>query len=130
MLWTLSFRACPQARAIADRHYNRQSPGAQQFVPPGRCLVLLTKARDALWITSWPEFAQHRWQGAWMNSCFRNEATAGGILSSALILDAIAVTRWKFGSPPPAGHGHLHRRQPGPQEARPRPLLPARRLHR
>lgn len=40
MIWQLSDRADPEARRIADRHYNRQKPGTPQFVPPGRCLVL------------------------------------------------------------------------------------------
>ena len=40
MRWSLSWRADPRAAAIADRHYNRQKPGADQFVPPGRCVVL------------------------------------------------------------------------------------------
>lgn len=33
--WLRSDRAAPAARAIADRHYNRQKIGAPQFVPPG-----------------------------------------------------------------------------------------------
>src|SRR3979409_34708 len=47
MLWHLSWRADPRARPLADRHYNRQKPGAAQFVPPGGCLVLLTTEADA-----------------------------------------------------------------------------------
>lgn len=69
MEWIRAYRNDPQARAIADRYYNRQSIGAPGFVPPGRCLVLLT----------------------------------GGILSSALIVDAIAATRWTFGAPSALG---------------------------
>ncbi len=41
MRWLLSWRADPLARAIADGHYSRQTVGAAQFVPPGRCLVLV-----------------------------------------------------------------------------------------
>src|SRR5262245_43922901 len=51
MIWTLSDRADPEVRPMADRHYNRQSPGSTHFVPPGRCLVL--KRPDAFWVTSW-----------------------------------------------------------------------------
>ena len=40
MIWSLSNRADPFARDIADRHYNRQKIGSPQFVPPGRCVVL------------------------------------------------------------------------------------------
>lgn len=93
MKWHVSHRADPRARRIADRHYNRQSIGAQQFVPPGRCLVLLTPEANALWITSYPypEFVKHQWAGAWVCSCFRNEST---VLSSELIVEAVAATRW------------------------------------
>lgn len=85
---------------MADRHYNRQKVGAPQFAPPGRCLVL--KRPDAFWITSYPfaQYVKHRWAGAWVCSAFRNE---GGRLSSALILDAVAATRWYYGEPPPEG---------------------------
>ena len=85
---------------MADRHYNRQKIGASQFVPPGRCMVLLTDDASALWVTSWPfaEYTHHHWAGAWMNSCFRNE---GGDLSSALIAEAVCATRWWFDGPLP-----------------------------
>lgn len=100
MNWSLSHRADPASRAIADRHYNRQKPGTPQFVPPGRCLVLL--AESALWVTSWPfaEWVKHRWAGAWVNSCFRNEGEA---LSSTLIVEAVAATRWRWPSVPELG---------------------------
>lgn len=100
--WVRSFRADPHARVIADRHYNRQSVGAAQFVPPGRCLVLLTARADALWVTSWPfaEYVQHEWAGAWMNSCFRNE---GEQLSSDLIRAAVAATLAEWPTPPDLG---------------------------
>lgn len=90
--WRLSWRAEPAARAIADRHYNRQAPGAPQFVPPGRCLVLKTSDGSAVWVTSWPyaEYVKHAWAGAWVNSLFRNE---GSLLSSDLIRWAVAHTR-------------------------------------
>jgi len=91
--WRRSWRADPAARRIADRHYNRQKVGAAQFVPPGRCLVLLTHDRSALWVTSWPfaEFVKHRWAGAWVNSLFRREG--GDYLASDLIRWAVAHTR-------------------------------------
>lgn len=37
--WQPSHRFDPRGVRIADRHYNRQKPGTNQFVPPGRCLV-------------------------------------------------------------------------------------------
>lgn len=65
VIWRVSHRADPRAVEIADRHYNRQKPGTAQFVPPGRCLVLLAVSGVALWVTSWPyaEWVRHRWPG-------------------------------------------------------------------
>lgn len=91
MHWLLSHRADKRALPLADRHYNRQKVGSPQFVPPGRCLVLLTENADALWVTSWPfaQYVKHAWAGAWVNSLFRNE---GEVLSSLLIREAVAAT--------------------------------------
>lgn len=102
MNWRLSHRADSRALPIADRHYNRQKPGTPQFVPPGRCVVLLTENADALWVTSWPfaEYVKHAWAGAWVCSCFRNE---GATLSSDLIREAVAITRHVYGEPPALG---------------------------
>jgi hypothetical protein len=90
MRWRLSWRADPAAAAIADRHYNRQKVGSAQFVPPGRCLVLL--ADRALWVSSWPlpQYVLHDWPGAWVNSLFRNESAER---ASDLIREAVAATR-------------------------------------
>lgn len=100
MIWRLSHRADPDAVAIADRHYNRQKVGTPQFVPPGRCFVLV--ANEAVWVTSWPfaKYVKHRWGGAWVNSCFRRE---GGPLASEMIRDAIAATRWFWPDVPDLG---------------------------
>jgi hypothetical protein len=97
--WQLSDRADPAAKRLADRHYNRQNPDAAQFVPPGRCIVLL--AEDALWVSSWPfaEYVRHAWAGAWVCSAFRNE---GARLSSELIREAVAATL-AFWEPPALG---------------------------
>ena len=104
MLWKKSNRADPKARAVADRHYNRQKPGSPQFVPPGRCLVLYAEnaTGKALWVTSWPyaQYVKHQWAGAWMCSAFRNE---GAGIASELILEAVAATRAYFGEPPEQG---------------------------
>lgn len=102
MDWHLSHRRDKRAIPIADRHYNWQKIGSPQFVPPGRCLVLLTESADALWVTSWPfpEYVRHAWAGAWICSCFRNESN---ILSSNLIRQAVAATRWKFPEVPELG---------------------------
>lgn len=115
--WTLSFRADQHARRIADRHYNRQSIGSAQFVPPGRCLVLTTPT--ALWVTSWPfaKYVKHAWAGAWICSAFRNE---GDALSSTLITAAVAATRWRWPDVPELGMVTFvdaaktrHKRDPG-----------------
>jgi hypothetical protein len=100
--WHLSHRADSRARSLADRHYNRQKIGSRQFAPPGRCVVLVTRQADAFWITSWPfaEYAKHEWPGAWVCSAFRNE---GSQKSSALISEAVAVTRHQLGEPPAVG---------------------------
>lgn len=97
--WRLSHRASPAGCAIADRHYNRQKIGSPQFVPPGRCLVLIRD--DALWTTSWPfaEYVKHAWAGAWVNSLFRNE---GDDRASDMILAAVAATRFLW-EPPTLG---------------------------
>src|SRR3546814_8574211 len=92
MHWTLSNRADPEGVKIADRHYNRQKIGSPQFVPPGRCAVLINTKSPSLWVTSWPfaQYVKHAWAGAWVNSLFRHE---GQELASDLILDAVAATR-------------------------------------
>ncbi len=102
MEWKLSNRADKVAAALADRHYNRQKVGARQFVPPGRCVVLLAVNNNALWVSSWPfaEYTKHRWAGAWVCTCFRNESAA---LSSELITQAVAATCSVWGSPPSLG---------------------------
>lgn len=104
MIWRETTRGCARARALADRHYNRQKIGAAQFVPPGRCLVLHaeTPTGEAFWVTSWPfaEYVKHDWAGAWMCSAFRNE---GAGQASDLIWQALAATRARFGDPPPLG---------------------------
>ncbi len=105
MKWHVSHRADKRAVKIADRHYNRQKPGSPQFVPPGRCLVLVAPSREApkaVWATTWPfaEYVKHAWAGAWTCSIFRNE---GAGLSSDLIRQAVAATRWKWPDVPELG---------------------------
>lgn len=103
MQWAESWRADPVARVLADRHYNRQKVGADQFVPPGACVVLRTLAGDAYWVTSLPlaQYVKHEWAGAWVCSAYRREGVAP--LASAAIAEALAVTRHLKGDPPPLG---------------------------
>jgi hypothetical protein len=100
MNWHVSYRADPIGAKLADGHYTRQSPGSPQFVPPSTCVVLI--ADRAVWATSWPlpEYVKHAWPGAWICSIFRNE---GSILSSLLIREAIAATRWFWPDVPVLG---------------------------
>lgn len=106
MRWTLSNRFDPRARELADRHYNRQNPDSPQFVPPGKCLVLVIDPAPpvggAFWISHAPDprFVKHRWPGAWVCTAFRNE---GAGLSSELIREALAATVDAWGPPPPEG---------------------------
>jgi hypothetical protein len=118
--WHLSDRADPRAARLADRHYNRQKIGAPQFVPPGRCLVLLTVDATALWVTSYPfaKYVQHAWAGTLVCSLFRRESACGH-LASSLITAAVAATRGVW-EPPPIGMVTFvdasktrHKRDPG-----------------
>lgn len=101
-MWRRSHRADPVARRLADLHYNRQKIGTRQFVPPGRCFVLVTENEKAFWVTSWPfgEYVKHAWPGAWVCSAFRSE---GAGVASALIRAAVAATRANWPDPPAAG---------------------------
>lgn len=91
-MWSVSYRADKKALPIADRHYNRQSIGSAQYVPPGRCLCLLSGKPRALWVTSWPfaQYTKHAWAGAWVNTLFRKEEPGQ---ASAMISAAVAATR-------------------------------------
>lgn len=102
MRWVVSHRADKEVVPLADRHYNRQKIGASHFAPPGRALVFKTAELDAFWITSYPyaQYVRHAWAGAWVCSAFRNESQH---LSSELILEAVAATRFEYGDPPDLG---------------------------
>lgn len=116
--WRLSDRFDARALPLADAHYNRRKVGSPQFVPPGRCLVLLTEDAGALWVSSFPfaQYVRHQWAGAWVNSLFRRER---GPVASELIAQAVAVTR-AYWDPPELGivsfvdAGKVkHKRDPG-----------------
>lgn len=118
--WRNVTRGNKRALPLADRHYNRQKPGSPQFTPPGRCLVLLTDAADAVWTTSWPfaRFVQHAWAGAMVNSLFRREG--GNLLASELIIAATQATRAHWPDLPLLGivsfidsNKIIHKRDPG-----------------
>jgi hypothetical protein len=102
MHWYRTHRADARARRLADRHYSRQTPYAAQFAPPGRCVVLLTKHADAVWVSSWPQpqYVKRIFPSAWLCTLFRNESS---VLSSTLIGEAVAATRFVWGEPPADG---------------------------
>ena len=119
MIWHASHKYDVRALPLADRHYNRRKVGSPQFAPPGRAVVLLSGAADAVWITSWPfaQYVRHAWAGAWVNSLFRNESAE---LSSDLIRAAIAATRAEWPDVPALGcitfvdpKKTRHKRDPG-----------------
>ena len=113
MLWHTSFRADPAARQLADRHYNRQSVGAAQFVPPGACVVLRTACNRAAWVTleQRAEFVDHAWPNAWLNCLFRNE---GAGLSSMLIRQAVAAQAYSPAVNPVTAAREAHARMAPP----------------
>jgi len=106
--WALSWKADPVGAAIADRHYSRKTVGSPQFCPPARTLVLRTPdstaERGVLWVTSWPyeRLARHGFGDAWICTLFRNERPEL-YLSSELILEALAASRWKWPTVPASG---------------------------
>lgn len=116
-MWMLAHRFTPRAVRLADRHYSRQKPGTPQFVRPGSNVVLVTKDGAAVWASVRQKYVDHAWPGAWECVIFRNE---GGGLSSVLIREAVAATRFMWGDP--LGVGMLtfvdpskvrHKRDPG-----------------
>jgi hypothetical protein len=120
VIWKLSDRADPATVALADNHYSRQKPGSPQFVPPGRCVVLLSTDGQSVWVSGWPfaEYVRHAWAGAWTNPMFRREG--GDMVASKMIREAIAATRWRWGDPPDLGMVTFvdaskvkHKRDPG-----------------
>lgn len=81
--WWAVKRRDPRALALADRHYSRQTPGAVEFMAPGRTLVMLTLDARAVWgaIENLDGAGVRRWRV----SIFRNE---GAARSSDLIREA------------------------------------------
>ena len=118
--WYLSHQADRRAVQLANRHYSRKNAHSTQFMPPGRQLVLLNEEGSAVWGTSWPreQCVDRAWfRDAWLCVIFRNESRT---LSSVLIREAVAATRWKYGTPPASGMVTMidaakvrHKRDPG-----------------
>jgi hypothetical protein len=99
--WSQVTRCDVRARALADRHYSRQTVGAAEFMASGQTLVMLTHDASAVWgvIHNLDPVGNHRWRC----SIFRNE---GPVLSSLLVGEATDRTYayWDshYGGPPPA----------------------------
>lgn len=120
MRWMESWRFDPRARVIYDNHYSRRasSRGKRQFARPGRDAILVIPCA-AMWMTTWQEHVEHAWPGAWECAAFRNERP-DLYRSSELVVEAVAATRAKFGTPPLAGmittideRKTRHKRDPG-----------------
>jgi hypothetical protein len=98
MIWVQVTKFDVRAAALADRHYSRQRPGAAQFMPPGRTLVLVTECGRAVWGVALNLSPRGGWR--WRCTIFRNE---GAGLSSELISAATARTLDVW----PDRYGHL-----------------------
>lgn len=85
--WEQVRRTDSRARALADRHYSRQTVGAVDFMANGRTFVLLSLDATAVWgvIENMDPAGGRRWRC----SIFRNEGSAR---SSDLIREATALT--------------------------------------
>lgn len=77
---------------LADRHYSRQKPGTNQFMPPGKTIVLRDSAGEVVFGWLWQE-KRDDGQAGYNCSIFRNESLR---LSSEIILEAerFAVKEW------------------------------------
>lgn len=94
MVWVHVPIEDPRAREVYDRHYSRQTPGADGIVAPGRRFLLMHEGPDglAIWAVVYNQFRAPGWEhGRWFfrNSIFRNES---GTLSSSLIESATKTT--------------------------------------
>lgn len=96
--WIITHKGDQTCRALADRHYTRQTVGHRQFCRPGHNLVLRTAQGDALWVV---------WSGlrddsldAYEVTIYRNESNH---LSSDLIKWGLYATYQEWGNPPKDG---------------------------
>lgn len=81
---------------MADRHYPRRKRGHPSVGGVGEVLVLRSTRWDASWISLYTKFPDDGLD-AWRCTMFRNE---GRLLSSELILEAMALTSSQWGDPP------------------------------
>jgi hypothetical protein len=69
---------------LADKHYSRQKPGTNQFMPPGKTMILRSAAGDVVFGWLWQQ-KRDDGQTGYNCSIFRNESQR---LSSEIILEA------------------------------------------
>ncbi len=81
-----------ESALLADKHYSRQKVGTNQFMPPGRTIVLRSSAGDVVFGWLWQEKRDDKQEG-YNCSIFRNESQRK---SSEIILEAeqIATKEW------------------------------------
>jgi hypothetical protein len=73
-----------EACQLADKHYSRQKPGTNQFMPPGRTMILRSSTGDVVFGWLWQE-KRDDGQAGYNCSIFRNESKQ---LSSEIVLEA------------------------------------------
>ena len=89
-----TWAADPECARLADRHYARQTPGAAQFMPSGKKLILRDAAGDVVFGWLWsPPALRADGEDGYNCTIFRNESSR---LASAVILEAeqCAVAKW------------------------------------
>lgn len=103
MNWLITDKGDPDCRALADRHYSRQTPGAISFTRNGQNLVFVTADKKAAWVTFRPtpgKAIRADKLDAWECALFRNE---GPVRSSVLIREAVLLSCALWGPIPPDG---------------------------
>lgn len=110
MHWLITDRGDQDVRRLIDGettgtapHYSRQSPGHPQYTRNGDSTVFVTADLRAAWISFRPTPGKAtRSDGleAWECALFRNE---GALLSSTLIIEAVALTDALWGVRPSDG---------------------------
>lgn len=100
MYWKRVSVVDARARALADRHYSRKTPGHREFTPPGDKVVLLAINDNALWVShrtapkaNLPQPRRDNFD-CWDNPYFRNES---GAIASEMIIEALRITVYFWG---------------------------------
>jgi hypothetical protein len=103
--WLITDKGDQDVRALADRHYSRQTPGAPSFTRNGQNLVFTTEDGKAAWVTFRPTPGKAKrpdgWD-AWECALFRNEDYPWA-RSSDLIREAVELSIALWGPPPRDG---------------------------